>query len=359
MSNLKSIITKVLIYMIVLAILLPTSLIASIAIAPKAHAESKVVETKTKLKVPANEIKAGVKQEIQKPVVKPFLISHKGLKEEYISGEKVNAIFVFSGKVTNAWAVASSLDPSFPKEMVLKNLGSGVWQLETPVLTRNLNTGTKMIYIYAENGNGTINQAFQVKLQKRNIVPVKISKKITNDTHLYLTWTKFKSAYSYTITFKKVRDGEEMKIETRKPYLAVMLEPGTLYNYDLTVLSPKSGEVVGRVTESIKTFGIPQLIQSSQNSVQVAKKEIGQGSSTMSEKVKGSKEQTVQSPVPTPSSSPQGEAEEKEGWSRLLVALAILVIAAGAAIGGYYGYEWYASRHDDEDTSEPKSGSRW
>lgn len=45
-------------------------------------------------------------------------------------------------------------------------------------------------------------------------------------------------------------------------------------------------------------------------------------------------------------------------WSRLLLILSILVIAAGAAIGGYYGYEWWADK-DDNTKTPPRSKSRW
>lgn len=365
MSKLKLLFTRLLIYVVVLTVLLPASFFASIIIAPQAHAESKMIETKTKLKEPASkiapEVKGNSKVIVQKSIVKPMLISEKGLKEVYASGEKIMVALVFSGKVTSAWAVTDSLDPSFPSEISLKNIGDGTWKLETPVLTRNLNTGVRMFYVYAKADNDTIIQAFQVKLQKSEIVPVKITNKVSDDGHLFLAWTNFKQAYNYIVVIKRVKDGKELRIETKKSQIAATLDPGTLYSFDLFVLDVKNREIVGSLTGNLKTLGTSQDIQVAQSHVQQVavqpKKEIGQGVSTVSEDIKGTKDQTIQEPTPEPSSSPQGEASENEGWSRLLVALAILVIAAGAAIGGYYGYEWYASAH--EDKSEPKSGSRW
>ena len=66
------------------------------------------------------------------------------------------------------------------------------------------------------------------------------------------------------------------------------------------------------------------------------------------------------SPAPGASPSPAPAETQTGGWNKLLVALSILVIAAGAAIGGYYGYEWLVLKSkEDEDEPPTKSSSRW
>lgn len=51
---------------------------------------------------------------------------------------------------------------------------------------------------------------------------------------------------------------------------------------------------------------------------------------------------------------------ETRNWNRLLLAISILIIAAGAAIGGYYGYEWWMVRKEERfKDSKPRSKSRW
>lgn len=233
--------------------------------------------------------------------------------------------------------------------------GDGAWKLTTPELSRDLYEGVRTFTIFAKDKTTIINRSYQVKLQKIEIVPLKITQKITSEKHLFLSWTKLKPAYYYTVSIKNIQNGKILKIETQKSQITATLEPGNSYNIILSVSMPKTGEIVGTTSSNISMPG--KIIASPVTEVKPVKKEIGQGASTVSEKVKGTNDQKVvtPSPTPAPSSSPQGE--EKEGWSRLLVALAILVIAAGAAIGGYYGYEWYAGRSDDK--SEPKSGSRW
>lgn len=96
----------------------------------------------------------------------------------------------------------------------------------------------------------------------------------------------------------------------------------------------------------------------------VVTKKIGTGIST-------SVAQTAPEPTVTP--QVQGESQvidtpkdtedtptESRNWNKLLLIISILIIAAGVATGGYYGYEWYMNRKDDgTGDSNPKNKSRW
>lgn len=69
------------------------------------------------------------------------------------------------------------------------------------------------------------------------------------------------------------------------------------------------------------------------------------------------------SPEATPSVSPSpsgevrgGETDEGPDWSRIIVALSILVIAAGVATGGWYLYQWWTTRPTDKGKGK---GGRW
>ncbi len=56
-----------------------------------------------------------------------------------------------------------------------------------------------------------------------------------------------------------------------------------------------------------------------------------------------------------PANTPQSPIKN---WNRLFIAFSILIIAAGAAIAGYYGYEWWMSRREAEKQPK-KTNSRW
>jgi hypothetical protein len=62
---------------------------------------------------------------------------------------------------------------------------------------------------------------------------------------------------------------------------------------------------------------------------------------------------TVEEPASTDENTPQKD------WSRILLLVSILIIAAGIIVGGYYGYEWYLNRRDGAGDNNPKNKSRW
>lgn len=95
------------------------------------------------------------------------------------------------------------------------------------------------------------------------------------------------------------------------------------------------------------------------------KPQIAQGVSIYSADGKGSSEtlNTDTKPLIVDNQQPSTENGSKEpagNWNRLLVAISILIIAAGAAIGGYYGYEWWVKGKEvAEKPKEKKTNSRW
>jgi hypothetical protein len=74
--------------------------------------------------------------------------------------------------------------------------------------------------------------------------------------------------------------------------------------------------------------------------------------------------ETTVSPAPTPavSATPSGEIKSDTDdrnidWTKIIVALSILIIAAGVATGGWYLYQWWTSQPKDGDKN--KKGGRW
>lgn len=69
-------------------------------------------------------------------------------------------------------------------------------------------------------------------------------------------------------------------------------------------------------------------------------------------------------PTPSPASSPAeetvkgGSDEQPRDWTRVIVALSILIIAAGVATGGWYLYQWWSLRGEGNGKGKGKSG-RW
>jgi hypothetical protein len=85
------------------------------------------------------------------------------------------------------------------------------------------------------------------------------------------------------------------------------------------------------------------------------------GTSAPSETIAPSPSPSV-SPAPSPSPS-AGEIKSSQDnqprdWTRVIVALSILIIAAGVATGGWYLYQWWTTRPNENDKGKGKGG-RW
>ncbi len=66
--------------------------------------------------------------------------------------------------------------------------------------------------------------------------------------------------------------------------------------------------------------------------------------------------QATISPTPAPEIK-GGETSNSRDWTRVIVALSLLIIAAGVATGGWYLYQWWSSR--PVDPKEKGKGGRW
>lgn len=171
----------------------------------------------------------------------------------------------------------------------------------------------------------------------------------------YLVYKKIESKYAFTgqtstdaFTDTKVKVGQSYK------YLVTAIDPAGLKSKKLSVstsmVNPEIVQAVVPVTSS-NTQVKPTILQ---------------GVATVSPLVKQQIETAPKTEIINPSPSVQQTSEPTQSsrpvhnWNRLLVAISILVIAAGVAIGGYYGYEhWLNRKTVEEKPKEKKTNSRW
>lgn len=79
---------------------------------------------------------------------------------------------------------------------------------------------------------------------------------------------------------------------------------------------------------------------------------------TPQETVSPTPEATI-SPAPTPSASGEIKSDTDNrtpDWTKIIVALSILIIAAGVATGGWYLYQWWTGQ---TDSNNGQKGGRW
>ncbi len=343
------IVKKLLIYGATVMVVLPVSFFLVLASAPKAQAAEK-----TATPTPAKESPAVVSK-----ISLPSLRLAKGFSKNmtYRQGERINVAFMFDNVILNSWAKIGSLDPNFPATIKVRAEGNG-WHLTTPYLTSQLNLGSQKIEIYAQNPAGTSTFVFPLTLEQK-IITIAHTYAIAED-EILLAWNPIQGAQSYLVEWSI--QGEKnfllKKIEGKTRITLSNLTAGTVYEIRITPIGAK-GALGEPKPINLKTLGIAPKKEVAGEETQVPKTvtpAIGTGVSTAAPKV-AQKATPQEQPTPTPQTSPQNEA--KTGWSRILVALAILIIAAGAAIGGYYGYEWYAGKSRDNEPPASKSSSRW
>lgn len=274
----------------------------------------------------------------------------------YAQGQSI--VMRFSAEAgLEAWANIGVLDESFPQKIRVNYVDGGLLELRTPKLTNALIPGKHLIKISAKDSAGN----WQVKEIPLNLIapakPEIVYIKVDNFGSIYPVWQPMKNAKQYTIEWREQGAGEigEKLIDGRYTSTKISgLNPGTNYEVKITAIyfdggvSPSSKSIVKTPGEK------PAKMVLAATEVKTAPKitpAIGEGIATAKPVKQVQAQETTK-----PADKAKEEETSKGGWNRLLVALSILIIAAGIAVGGYYGYEWMQTKSKDTDTP---SKERW
>lgn len=190
----------------------------------------------------------------------------------------------------------------------------------------------------------------EIKEQIINIKP----KIVPSETEIFFAFQPIKGAQKYLVSWNEVSSTTfHLKVIDKTSFILRDLNPGTLYEIEISPID-QDQVLSSPIKFNVKTLGEAPVKVLGVETRTITPR-IGGGVST--ENKIAQKDQGV---AQVPAESKKDEEKNEGGWNRFLVALAILVIAAGAAIGGYYGYEWYANRSTEEPPSDvPKSNNRW
>lgn len=298
----------------------------------------------------------------------------------YYPGQKLNWFFSF-GAAESSWAEIGDLDPNFPAKIDLTADASGVWQLQSPAFSKALNVGPHLVKVFVSD---TADRVFEqnVKVVLKNLPSITaLSLKPVKENSVMATWENVGIADSFLLSWRDLSGetvGSAVVSGKLNTFQIKNLKPAT--GYEITVWPLFESQKGISIRQNVRTLSVvspsKQVAESKKQiaSVTPVTPAIGEGVSTSSpqvirrpvQTVAGSTQDAVEKKTaevsPTPSTSPSPAATETQsgGWNKLLVALSILVIAAGAAIGGYYGYEWLMLKSkEDEDEPPTKSSSRW
>ena len=184
-----------------------------------------------------------------------------------------------------------------------------------------------------------------------------------------ITWPTVTGATQYVVRYSdgKILYGPLLTDQTS--IVIPNLDSTKMYNFE--VASTNSAGVITGFTRVLPPELIPALATSQstsgvakKQSVTTAEKEQVAGTPLPSESPTPAKLETKPtpspvatlspSPSPTPGSIKGGEENQARDWTRVIVALSILIIAAGVATGGWYLYQWWLTR-----PKSPNKGGRW
>jgi len=226
-----------------------------------------------------------------------------------------------------------------------------------------INTLDYYSWIGSADYNEELPQSLTVKVYMP-VQPQNISATTDENSAVKLSWSKVIGATNYEIW----RNGTFFDTTAKTSYLDTTVKENKTYYYKVVVVdeagnkSPFSHEIkitVPKIEKQIAVIEEPKVEE-----VKVVTPAISIGVHTyrapqvaavpkveeVTPAVEGAKAETA-----TP------EETKEHNWNRLLLAISILIIAAGAAIGGYYSYQWYLARKEEEEIKDqgPKSKSRW
>lgn len=241
------------------------------------------------------------------------------------------------------------------------NETSGKWsKYKQPVRAYR---GENTLYYYSISKGG-IKEAVKAKVIKVDYTkPTLVQAKVASlGGSTQMSLQSQSDVVNYKI-YKKI-DGHYRLIDSVKTdsYTDKSVKVGKTYVYKVVAIDKAGLESDGAqlVVKIVEPVIAAKVENSSVATIKVATlpariQQIGQGSSVVAQ-VKPIVEKTVEV---TPSTNSQTVTPVRN-WSRLLVAIVILLVAAGAAIGGYYAYEWWTNRTQVQDKpKEKKTNSRW
>lgn len=311
-------------------------------------------------------------KEVSPPKEKIAFLQVQGLPEDrtYHPGQSINWQINLKGDNLTVWAEMDGLDPNLPSKINLDPLGNGAWQLLAPPFSADLIYGGHLVAIFAQDSYGNL-VTKQIKIILKKFPQIEIlGFKFVNQETISIRWQGVVEAESYLVEW---RSGEEYSQAMTAGKLSSFeigeLEPGMLYTVEVfPLIAGERG--ASNAPLQIQTPGAPKAmaaeITAAPRTIEPA---IGEGVTTSRPVVQAptpeilsqeKKEEEVAQPTPTPSTSPTQETDR--GWNKLLVALSILIIAAAAAIGGYYAYGWLMLRSKDQESGEDEKSdksSRW
>jgi hypothetical protein len=302
----------------------------------------------------------------------------------YYDGDRITIIADYGQSGLNVTADMSVVDSQLSEITPVIDRGDGTYKLKSLRLSgTSLIIGQDIAICFtAQDEAGHLEKTSStylvtIKLRPTNggsnlQAPVSLTV-VPGNTQVQIFWSEIPGAKKIVISFKD-ENNIARQLEVSKKYGdAVIHNLKNGFTYTFYVAGMDKHGLIGPA-KSIQGTPMAPVVQITTTTV-VASAETSSNVITPTISLTAaSTQKTVAQAAPTkeevtpPSQIAQTNLQNQNtttsqtrNWSKWLLAISILIIAAGASVGGYYGYEWYMAKKEEKPTKPqgPRSKSRW
>lgn len=254
------------------------------------------------------------------------------------------------------------------------------WETFSSEFTRNLmnKEGLQAVVVRVSDKAGNISDVASTTTTLEfgtiaaPVMPVSSTTTSTSGNMVTITWAAVPNAAGYLIRYN---DGQTLygPLTTTGTSIVISnLDPKKTYRFEVATVSNAGAvtaftkvlppELTPAPVRTIATVASPTPSETvvPETAADTSPARSNTGTTTPTASPSASPETTIS---PAPSLSPTGDVKSdtdnrQPDWTKVIVALSILIIAAGVATGGWYLYQWWTSQPKDKEKKNGKGG-RW
>jgi hypothetical protein len=257
------------------------------------------------------------------------------------------------------------------------DFNASAWKLFSNTGVDTTDTGIYAGYIWADVSDFSLISLTPISGGADLSAPAKVSnfKATSGNGEVSLSWDKNDEAVGYFVRYRKATTNDNDTYTTI--YLSgkdttstkiTGLDNNTEYEFGIA-----AKDSVGNISEYSVVKETPKSTSGTATQTETTLKSywIGKAMAAESETSSNQNQNNQNQNVSTDSSNNNDEVasddnnEESPNWTRFFITFGIILLAAGAGLGGYYGYQWWMNGEEEQEEKpikkdkKDKQDNRW
>lgn len=289
----------------------------------------------------------------------------------YTDGQKIRIDINYNKIGLKVTADLSKIDSRFSSTYPVRDNKTGTYTLITPEIsgeTVNFSSAIEIPFVAKDSSGRTFASVSsykvtlkpkQIKAGAKIVAPVRLSAQ-GKDKTVTIWWSRIYNAKYILIKFTDQEKNQRLVVAPKSStgktitnlengiaydfYVAGVSSNGSVGEFKKITASPVGPKVEKKPTEAKVKAETPKAIDKS--AANQTKVEQNQNTNTVNQ-TKNDKKPFI------------NFSKIKFDWVRFFLALAILLVATGITIGGYYAYESYLNRKTTKKSSKKEPQNRW